>query len=199
MRRYDLSGFLLVRQVTTTYDHLNLTLPTLSYAIRMSRLVGLLCDHLEKPHTPSEPPRPVTPSSTMTTSTHSFSKPNPPAYKHRTLVLISAIIGYFVFAYDNTVIANIRPNIVADLGNIEDLPVLSVTYSLGTFAVNLFWGRLYRGWDGKWLFCIAILVFEVGVALCGAAPSMGALIAGRVVAGLGELRRFATGKEARMS
>jgi MFS family permease len=37
----------------------------------------------------------------------------------------------------------------------------------------------------KLLFITSIILFEVGSALCGAAPSMNALIVGRVVAGVG--------------
>lgn len=37
----------------------------------------------------------------------------------------------------------------------------------------------------KWLFAFNILLFEVGSALCGAAPDMTAFIIGRAVAGVG--------------
>jgi hypothetical protein len=49
-----------------------------------------------------------------------------PSYKYRSIAIVSTIAGYFLFAYDNTVIANIRPQIVEDLGGIEDLPIFSV-------------------------------------------------------------------------
>jgi hypothetical protein len=49
-----------------------------------------------------------------------------PAYRFKTLVLLSTVCGYFLFAYDNTVLANIRPKIVMSLGQVEDLPLLSV-------------------------------------------------------------------------
>ncbi|KAK5162983.1 uncharacterized protein LTR77_011038 [Saxophila tyrrhenica] len=108
-----------------------------------------------------------------------------PEFRHRALALTAAILGYTLFAYDNTVIANVRPRIVQDLGNTADLPLLSVAYNLAIFSANLFWGQLYRSFDAKWLFCAAVLVFEMGTAVCGAAPSIGALVGGRVIAGLG--------------
>ncbi len=108
-----------------------------------------------------------------------------PPFRHRTLALTAAIFGYFLFAYDNTVIANIHPNIVEELGDIANLPLLSVSYNLSAFAANLLWGQLYRNFDGKWLFCVAVAVFEIGCEVCGAAPSMGALVGGRAIAGLG--------------
>jgi MFS family permease len=44
---------------------------------------------------------------------------------------------------------------------------------------------LYALFDMKVLFIASIVLFEVGSALCGAAPSMDALIVGRVIAGAG--------------
>lgn len=43
---------------------------------------------------------------------------------------------------------------------------------------------MYGQFDPKWLYIFCVLGFEVGSAVCGAAPSMNALIIGRAVAGL---------------
>jgi MFS family permease len=37
----------------------------------------------------------------------------------------------------------------------------------------------------KWFYIFNVLLFEVGSAVCGAAPNMNALIVGRVIAGIG--------------
>ncbi len=37
----------------------------------------------------------------------------------------------------------------------------------------------------KWTYIMSVLVFEIGSAVCGAAPNMSALIVGRVIAGMG--------------
>lgn len=52
-------------------------------------------------------------------------------------------------------------------------------------AFPLFWGRLYTFYPVKATFIVAVLVFEIGSALCGAAPSSSALIVGRAIAGAG--------------
>ncbi len=44
---------------------------------------------------------------------------------------------------------------------------------------------MYGQFDPKWLYMICVLGFEIGSAVCGAAPSMNALIIGRAIAGLG--------------
>lgn len=43
----------------------------------------------------------------------------------------------------------------------------------------------YHVYDLKILFICSVILFEVGSVLCGAAPSMNALIIGRVLAGVG--------------
>jgi predicted MFS family arabinose efflux permease len=56
---------------------------------------------------------------------------------------------------------------------------------MGSVAVILLLGSLYGAFDIKWLYLSSIFLFEVGSAICGAAPSMDAMIVGRVVAGVG--------------
>lgn len=61
---------------------------------------------------------------------------------------------------------------------------MGVAFALGAIAI-LPWGRAYGVFDIKWLYIISVLLFEVGSALCGAAPNMNALIVGRVIGGVG--------------
>nr|POE61029.1 efflux pump patc [Quercus suber] len=90
-----------------------------------------------------------------------------------------------LYALDNTIVATIQPAIIEDLGHIEKLPWLSVTYQLGSFALDLTRGKLFAQFNGKLLFVASVVIFEVGSALCGAAPTIDALIIGRVICGAG--------------
>ena len=56
---------------------------------------------------------------------------------------------------------------------------------MGSVAVILLFGWLYQLFEIKYLFIASILLFEIGSAICGAAPNMNAMIIGRVVAGMG--------------
>lgn len=49
----------------------------------------------------------------------------------------------------------------------------------------LVWSKVYTLWDAKPLYFISSVVFEIGSAICGAAPTMNAMIVGRAIAGLG--------------
>lgn len=46
-------------------------------------------------------------------------------------------------------------------------------------------GALYSLFDMKYLYILSIVIFETGSTVCGAAPTMNALIVGRVIAGVG--------------
>lgn len=49
----------------------------------------------------------------------------------------------------------------------------------------MFFSRLYTLLSIKWTFVGAVLVFEIGSVICGAAQSSIALIVGRSIAGIG--------------
>ena len=58
-------------------------------------------------------------------------------------------------------------------------------YLLTSAAFMLPFGRVYTFYSPKHVFLAAILLFEVGSAVCGAAPNSTAFILGRAIAGLG--------------
>lgn len=59
------------------------------------------------------------------------------------------------------------------------------SFLLGGAAVVLPLGKLFGLFDAKWLYVGSSVLFNVGSAICGAAPTMDALIVGRVLAGMG--------------
>jgi MFS family permease len=56
---------------------------------------------------------------------------------------------------------------------------------LTTAALQLLFGRFYTFFSIKWVFLIAIFIFEIGSLICGVANNSVTLIAGRAVAGVG--------------
>lgn len=55
------------------------------------------------------------------------------------LVVASILSSTFLFALDNTVVADIQPRIIQSFGEIPKLPWVSVAFALGAASVNLVW------------------------------------------------------------
>lgn len=102
------------------------------------------------------------------------------------LVVVAILSSTFLFALDNTVVADVQPAIIETFpSSIPKLPWLSVAFLLGAVASNLIWGKIYGQFNAKWLYVFTVFLFELGSALCGAANTMNTLIVGRVICGLG--------------
>lgn len=58
-------------------------------------------------------------------------------------------------------------------------------YLLTTCATQLLYGKFYTYYSIKWVYIIALFIFEVGSLICGLAPNSTTLIIGRAIAGVG--------------
>lgn len=108
------------------------------------------------------------------------------------LAIISAslCLAVFLMALDNTIIATAIPKITDQFQSLDDVGWYASSYLLTTCALQLFFGKIYTFYSIKWTFLVSIGIFEVGSAVCGAAPSSEALIVGRAVAGIGSAGLF---------
>jgi EmrB/QacA subfamily drug resistance transporter len=88
-------------------------------------------------------------------------------------------------ALDSTIVATALPTIVDDLGQVERLSWVVTSYLLGQTVVIPLYGRLGDLYGRRVVLQSAIAVFVLGSALCGLSTSMAALIAFRVLQGLG--------------
>jgi MFS family permease len=61
---------------------------------------------------------------------------------------------------------------------------------LTSCAFQLLFGRIYTFYSTKWVFLTAIVLFEIGSAIDGAAPTSIAFIVGRAIAGIGSAGVF---------
>ncbi|KAL8684593.1 MAG: hypothetical protein Q9224_006249, partial [Gallowayella concinna] len=101
------------------------------------------------------------------------------------LVVLSVLSSTFLFALDNTIVADVQPAIIERFHSIEKLPWLSVAFLVAAAGTNLVWGKMYAQFDAKHLYLISVFFFEAGSAICGAANTMDALIIGRAICGFG--------------
>ena len=100
-------------------------------------------------------------------------------------VLIGIMLSTGLVAIDATVIATAVPSVVSELGGFSEFPWLFSVYLLAQAVTVPVYGKLADVFGRKPVMLVGIGLFLVGSILCGAAWSMGALIAFRAVQGLG--------------
>ncbi|KAK6544852.1 hypothetical protein TWF694_001533 [Orbilia ellipsospora] len=101
-------------------------------------------------------------------------------------VVIAAIYSTaFLYGLDNTVVADIQPQVIDTFGDLTKLGWLGSGFPLGSIATLLVLSKIYGVFNTKWLYIASIVLFLGGSALCGGAPTIDALIVGRVIAGAG--------------
>ena len=83
------------------------------------------------------------------------------------------------------------PTIANEFHALDDISWYASAYLITSCGTQLQWGRIFTFYNTKFVFLAAILVFEVGSALCGAAPTSTAFIVGRAIAGSGSAGIFA--------
>jgi len=86
---------------------------------------------------------------------------------------------------DTTIAADVQASVYQTLGDIQNLPWVGLGFPMASVAVILLLGRAYGLFNIKTLMLTSIAIFEIGSAICGAAPTSNALIFGRVIAGIG--------------
>ena len=100
--------------------------------------------------------------------------------------LFVAVMGpMFLAAVDQTLLATATPVISRELGDLRDTAWLAVAYLLASVVMVPLYGRLGDRHGRRKVLSIAIAVFAIGSLCCGLAPTLGLLIAARVLQGLG--------------
>ncbi|KAK7429969.1 hypothetical protein QQZ08_003591 [Neonectria magnoliae] len=101
------------------------------------------------------------------------------------LVCVAIFSANFLYGLDTTIAADIQAAVSESFNNVSQLGWLGVGFGLGATVAILPLGKAYGIFDTKWLYIASLVMFSAASALCGAAPSMNAMIVGRVWAGAG--------------
>ncbi|KIV76910.1 hypothetical protein PV11_08760 [Exophiala sideris] len=101
------------------------------------------------------------------------------------LIMSSLYLANFLVALDLTIIGTATPQISDDFHALGDIGWYGSAYLLTLCCFQLLLGRIYTFYSPKFVFLGAVIFFEVGSALCGAAPNSTAFIFGRAIAGIG--------------
>ena len=104
----------------------------------------------------------------------------------RGLVLFNACVITFMATLDGSIVNIALPTIAKALGaGVSAVQWVVTSYLLCVSATLLVWGRLSDIYGRKRLFAAGLLTFTVGSLLCGLSGSLSALVASRVLQGLG--------------
>ncbi len=101
------------------------------------------------------------------------------------LAVTAILLSTFLAAAESTIIATAMPSVVADLGGLELYGWVGAMYMLAMTVTIPIWGKLADLSGRKPIIIIGIVTFLIGSMACGLAPSMGTLIAARVLQGIG--------------
>lgn len=106
---------------------------------------------------------------------------------HRQILVVFSglMLGMFLAALDQTIVATALPTIVGDLGGLDHLSWVVTAYLLTSTASTPLYGKISDLYGRKIMFQTAIVVFLVGSALSGVSQNMGQLIGFRAIQGLG--------------
>ncbi|KAL8719645.1 MAG: hypothetical protein Q9225_003367 [Loekoesia sp. 1 TL-2023] len=113
-----------------------------------------------------------------------------PSTKKVVVIMIALYLAMFLVALDRTIISTAVPRITDDFDSLGDVGWYGSAYLLIACGFQLQFGRIYTFYDTKWVFLAAIGAFEIGSAICGAAPTSAAFIIGRAIAGAGSAGVF---------
>jgi EmrB/QacA subfamily drug resistance transporter len=99
------------------------------------------------------------------------------------LPFAALVLAMLPAVLDQTILATGLPTIAADLGRLSDVSWLVTAYVVAAAATTPLWGKLGDRHGRKRLLEIALVLFVVTSALCGAAHGISMLIALRAVQG----------------
>lgn len=129
----------------------------------------------------------------------------------RVILLLTAVMtSMFLVALDRTIISTVWldyplyrfqlhtnnyqkaiPNITDDFHSLPDVGWYGSGYLLASCSFQLLLGKVYTFYAVKAVMLGCVLLFEVGSAICGAAPSSAVFIFGRAISGVGAAGIFA--------
>jgi EmrB/QacA subfamily drug resistance transporter len=105
--------------------------------------------------------------------------------RSKAVILVGVLLGLLLAALDQTIVSTAMPRIVSELQGIELLAWVTTSYLLASTTMVPIYGKLSDLYGRKAILLFGIVVFLVGSALCGIAPTMLTLVIFRGIQGLG--------------
>ena len=100
-------------------------------------------------------------------------------------VITGVLLGIFISAMDNTIVATAAGNIVSHLGGIDKIFWITAAYMITEMTGMPIFGKLSDMYGRKRFFVFGVTAFLIGSILCGTAQSMDQLAVYRAIQGIG--------------
>ncbi len=100
-------------------------------------------------------------------------------------VFPSIMLPMFLAVADQTIVATALPNIAADLGEVERISWVVVSYLIANTIAAPVYGRLGDAYGRRRMILLALALFVAGSVACAFAPTVTLLAAARVLQGFG--------------
>jgi EmrB/QacA subfamily drug resistance transporter len=113
---------------------------------------------------------------------HEFS---PEEHRRILVILFALMLGMFLAALDQTIVATALPTIAGDLKGLNHLSWVVTAYLIASTISLPLWGKFGDLYGRKRFFQISIVIFLIGSMLSGLSHSMVELIACRAIQGIG--------------
>ncbi len=104
---------------------------------------------------------------------------------HVRSIFYGLMLGMFLSALNQTIVATALPTIGRDFGDFENLSWVIIAYLLSSTVVSPLYGKLSDIHGRRTMMLAALGLFLAGSVLSAVAPTMGWLIAGRTLQGIG--------------
>ncbi len=113
--------------------------------------------------------------------------PNPPerSYRETVAILSGILLGSFLFALNQTIVAAALPRIAGELGGVEHLSWIVTAFLLTSTATAPLYGRLSDLFGRRATMSVSIVLFVAASILCGLARDIVELSAARALQGVG--------------
>ena len=111
--------------------------------------------------------------------------PGPRSHRQIMVLLVPLMMVLFISTLDQTIVATTLPTIGRDFDDVSNASWIVTAYLLTSAVTTLVFGKLGDMYGRKKIFQFSVVVFLIGSALSGLAPSMVALIGFRALQGVG--------------
>ncbi|KAF4772788.1 MFS general substrate transporter [Colletotrichum scovillei] len=112
-------------------------------------------------------------------------EPEYPGSAQVAVIMACILSAIFLMSLDRTIIATAIPRMTDEFHSIQDIGWYGSAFMVTTCCFQLLWGKVYTFYPAKYVFLALFGIFEIGSAICGAAPSSLVFIIGRAIAGMG--------------